>query len=116
MVHEIPPEWIEAVGVVAFQPTAQSYRCDVPHTLMALTDIDLPRRNEGVTLDANGFGRARMVRILEGIRDDEALPPIYVEPADPGQRRYRLRAGFHRFYASLSCGFSHIPVDIVERL
>jgi hypothetical protein len=45
-----------------------------------------------------------------------AMPPIEVEKADPGQRPYRLRAGFHRFYASFTVGFSHVPAEIVERL
>jgi hypothetical protein len=84
--------------------------------MMAIGDIEPPMRNEGVTLDANGFGRDRMLSILAGIRDGDALPPIDIETADPGQRPFRLRGGFHRFFAAVDLGFSHIPADIVERL
>jgi hypothetical protein len=87
-----------------------------PPPLIAMAHIGPPKRNEGVILDANGFGRDRMIKILAGIRDGDALPPIDVEKADPGQRPYRLRGGFHRFYDSFDLGFSHIPADIVERL
>jgi hypothetical protein len=114
--HTIPPEWIAAAGLKDFVPAASAFRCDLPHQLMAISIIEPPMRNEGVTLDANGFNRERMLTILNGIRANDALPPIDVETADPSQRPYRLRGGFHRFYASMACGFTHIPVDVVPRL
>ena len=73
-------------------------------------------RNEGVTLDENGFRRDRMMKILCGIRDGDSIPAICIELADPGQRRYRVRGGFHRYYASVTAGFSHVPSNIVDRL
>lgn len=79
-----------------------------------IADIEPPLRT--VPLDANGFVHDRMVRILVGLRVGDALPPIFVEVADPGQRPYRLRCGVHRYYASRIFGFTHIPVDIVPRL
>jgi hypothetical protein len=115
MDHTIPSHWMAEAGMQSFVPKTQSFRCDEQHVLMAVVDIETPHRREGVTLDANGFGRERMLYILRGIRDGDPLPPIEVEIADPGQRPYRLRGGFHRFYASLTCRFSHIPVDIVPR-
>jgi hypothetical protein len=114
--HTIPSEWIAAAGLKDFKSAASAFRCDLPHQLMAISAIGLPMRAEGVTLDANGFNRERMLKILSGIRANDPLPPIDVEIADPGQRPYRLRGGFHRFYASMTCGFTHIPVDVVPRL
>jgi hypothetical protein len=96
---------------VAIQP---SFRCTAPHVLIALADIERVVRT--VALDANGFCRKRMMRILVGIRDDDAIPPIYVEKAHPDQRPYRLREGVHRLYASITLGFSHAPAEIIERL
>lgn len=116
VIHVVPRAWIKAAGLQEFMPAMPAFRCDRPYELAAIADIELPMRNEGVTLDANGFNRDRMMRILMGIRVGDALPPIDVEASDPGQRPYRLRVGFHRFYASLTCRFSHIPVDIVPRL
>jgi hypothetical protein len=116
VIHRIPAEWLEEVGLQNLIVTGQGFRCEVPHVLIAIIDIEPPTRNEGVTLDANGFSHDRMTRILRGILDGDALPPINVEAADPGQRPYRLRGGFHRLYASRTCRFSHIPADIVQRL
>jgi hypothetical protein len=67
-----------------------------------------------VPLDANGFRRDKMMPVLVGIRDGaDIVPPVPVEPIELDQRRmYRLRDGTHRFYASLTLGFSHLPCDI----
>jgi hypothetical protein len=72
--------------------------------------------NSGYPLDANGFCHDRMVRLLTGIRDDVPLPAIYIERADPAQRPYRVRGGVHRYHASLTVGFSHVPAEIVDRI
>jgi hypothetical protein len=112
----IPPAWIAEAGVKDFRPTQRVYRSDDPHECIALSDIEVPLRNSGYPLDANGFHHDRMVSMLSGIRDDVSLPAIEVELADPGQRRYRVRGGVHRYHASLTLGFSHVPAEIVERL
>jgi hypothetical protein len=81
--------------------------------LVALAAIEPILRNEGVTLDANGFRRDRMMKILHGIRLGESIPPIEVEVTDGQRGMYRLRDGFHRYYASLYLGFEAVPADIV---
>jgi hypothetical protein len=73
----------ETMAKSAIQP---SFRCTAPHVLIALADIERVVRT--VALDANGFCRKRMMRILVGIRDDDAIPPIYIEKAHPDQRPY----------------------------
>jgi len=112
----IPPEWIVEAQVQNFKPTRPGFRCDAGHVLAALTDIEVPLRNSGHPLDANGFSHDRMVRLLTGIRDDVSLPAIYIERADPGQRPYRVREGVHRYHASVTLGFSHVPVEVVARM
>jgi hypothetical protein len=114
----IQDEWIAEAEMLAFQatPTQPSFRCDADHRLIALTEIEVPLRSSGYPLDANGFRHDRMVRILVAIRDNVSLPPIEIEHADPGQRKFRVRAGVHRYHASARLGFTHIPADIVERL
>jgi hypothetical protein len=114
--HSVPLDWLLQAGVTDLRPLRRSFRCEVDHTLVALDDIERPMRRPDIVLDANGFGRDRMMRILLGIRADDALPPIEIERADPGQRPFRLRAGFHRYYASIALGFPLIPVEIVPRL
>ena len=115
MNHYIPSEWILEAGLQSFEPSASGYHCDVPHTLVALEEIKPARRNEGVTLDSNGFNRERMMRVLTGIRHGEPIPPILVWPAETGPWRFELRDGFHRFYAAQTLKFSHVPADIIER-
>ena len=41
-----------------------------------------------------------------------ALPPVLVEPLPISVAfHYRLVNGFHRFYASVHVGYTHIPVE-----
>lgn len=114
----VPTEWLDEAGVRNFTPAPGqlSFRFDTPEAVpVLLADIETPLRSDGHPLDANGFDHKRMVSILVGIKDNVALPPIYIELADPGQRKYRLRGGVHRYHASLTLGFSHVPAEIVER-
>jgi hypothetical protein len=54
------------------------------------------------------------VRIRDGA---DIVPPVPVVPIELlGQRRiYRLRDGMHRFYASLTLGFTHRPAKFSNR-
>ena len=114
----VPAEWLAEARVQSFRPApAQlSFRCDERHQLVALTDIERPTRRSDHPLDANGFRRERMVRILAGIRDNVSLPAIFIENGEPGRQFYRVRCGVHRYHASLTLGFSHVPAEFVERL
>jgi hypothetical protein len=112
MAHVMPAAWMVEAELGAFVPSSPSFVCIVPHLLLELKSMELPMRNEGIVLDQNGFRRDRMMLILSGIRNGDPIPPISVEACN-GVKRYRLRDGFHRFYASVACGFSHIPVEIV---
>jgi hypothetical protein len=109
----IPAEWLAQAGAQNFRPARRAYRCDDPHECIALADIEAPLRQSGFPLDANGFRHDRMVRILTGIRDNVSLPAIYIERGD--QRLYRVREGVHRYHASLTLGFSHVPAEIIPR-
>jgi hypothetical protein len=111
----VPAEWIAEAGLQDFKPTRCGFHCVVDHELIALADIEPPIRNADRPLDANGFRHDRMLKILVGIRRDDAIPPIPIEIADPGQRRYRVRDGVHRYWASVTVGFTHIPAEVAER-
>jgi hypothetical protein len=112
--HQVPPEWIAQAGLTGFIPSRSGFRCNDAHTLIALADIEPPLRDPGVTLDANGFNRDRMMRILEGIRDDASMPPILVWETGRPPHRYVLRDGVHRYWASFAIGFTHVPCNIGE--
>ncbi len=114
--HEIPKEWMAEARLLNFEPSEPTYRCSSPHQLVALSDIEPPARFHHVQLDVNGFDQIRTLRILTGISNGDAIPPIQIEQSDSARKPYRLRHGFHRYYASLAAGFSHVPVEIVDRL
>jgi hypothetical protein len=109
---EIPTEWLCETGVLNFVPMRPGFRCTEPHVLIALRDIEPAIRT--VPLDGNGFAHDRLMRILVGIRVCCALPPIPVERIEGAAHQYRLRGGVHRFYASRTLRFSHIPAEIGE--
>jgi hypothetical protein len=111
---EIPPEWLAEAGLNNFVATSSGFKCSAPHVLIPLADIERVVRDR--PLDANGFCHDRMIRVLVGVRDGaDILPPVPVECIELNQRRmHRLRDGTHRFYASLTLGFSHLPCEICE--
>jgi hypothetical protein len=112
----IPPEWLVEAGVQSFKPTRPGFRCDDPdHRLFALADIEPPVRFSGYPLSANGFDHDRMVRLLTGIRGGVALPHILIEAAEGGDRQYRVHQGLHRYHASRTLGFSHVPAEVIDR-
>lgn len=116
----IPSEWLVEAGVHDFQPTPSrlAFRCDhADHKLFALADIEPPLRFSDHPLSLNGFDHDRMFRLLTGIRDDVALPHILIEVIEtpaPGGHSYRVRQGVHRYHASRTLGFSHVPAEIID--
>jgi hypothetical protein len=82
----IPVEWMAEAGVQGFRPppAQRGFRCDDEHQLVALCDIERPTRRSDYPLDANGFRRERMLRILAGIRDNFRFPPSVSNVLIPG--------------------------------
>ena len=123
---DIPDEWWEEAGMVGFIPASVSYSAmlppypfdadlpDLPSSLVALADIkplirDL-KRVPGAPLFAS---KERLVRILQGIRENVELPPVHVtDEAEAGGYRYNLHSGLHRFYACAAVKFTHIRAVI----
>jgi len=109
---EIPPEWLAEVGLQNFKPVQSSIRCAIPHALIALDQIQ--RFVREIPIDTNGFRRIKMIPVLERIRDDVPFSePIYVA-RQAGQWPYFLRDGVHRYYASLTLGFTHVPAEVID--
>ena len=127
---DIPDAWWEASGAASFvlstpafaaQPgvtklwdhytsqseqTIQSKHC--PTQLIALLYVAPPKRDPG----AGWFEAVRMIRILQAMCTEIALPPIEVWRGVPGDARLIPRDGFHRFYASVALGFPMLPVAV----
>lgn len=99
--------------MAGFHSKRSAYRAssapDWPTIIIPVSEVQPPARNEGI----RWFDEDRMLRVLKGICSDDVLPPIEVdEPQGHSSHRYRLRDGFHRFYASIAAGFSCLPVSV----
>jgi hypothetical protein len=112
---EIPDSWWADAGMAAFCPGAPSYRSTPDAVLVPLREVEPPFRRPEVMHDGQGFGRARMIRVLSAMVTGAEMPPVPVvalpsadDPASPFA--YRVCDGFHRFYASVAAGFEKLPV------
>ena len=112
---EIHDDWWTEAGMSGFVPKSPAYDADAPTHGVAATvpvgEVTAPRRDPGV----QWFGHDRMVSILRGLASGDRMPRIPVYEAPQDCRRYRPCDGFHRFYASIAAGFTHLPVEIVPR-
>jgi hypothetical protein len=114
---EIPDAWIAEAGMDRFTPTASAYRSNAEAVLVRLVEIEPPHRVPECIKDARGFDHARLVSVLRGIALGEQIEavPLCALPDNfpPAPYRYRVRDGFHRFYASIAAGFEYLPGKIV---
>ena len=85
--------------------------------LVPLQTILPPPRFPTTPKDWHGFERTRLVSLLKGIATGAEIEPVPLLelPQDDVWRmpyRYRVRDGFHRFYASIATGFECLPAEI----
>jgi hypothetical protein len=101
--------WIES-GMVRFRRRGLSYPCSQIVEMLAVSAIEPPVRNAGTPF----FDEQRLRAVLRALSTGDALPPISVYVAARGQHRYRVRDGFHRYYASAAAGYPFIPISVAE--
>jgi hypothetical protein len=113
---EIPDEWIAESGLIGFTPARTAYLSDPGAPLIALTQIEPLPRFFSTPKDHDGFDRQRLTGVLKGIVAGHIIPPVpmsmFEAPEDDFSRnpyQYRVLNGFHRYYASIAAGFSHLP-------
>ena len=115
---EIPDDWWTEAGMTSFKPSGSAYRSTVAAKLVPLREIEPPFRFPERPLCWRGFDRARLISVLSGfVADAEIEPvPLFALPPlefwEPAPFRYRVKDGFHRFYASVAAGFGCLPVTI----
>ena len=114
MDYTIPEDWLTFCEVASWSRQTDYYVYPQGRTveILALADIEPPQRDDGMA----PFKKFKMVPVLMAFLSPEcSLPPVVVEPlAEGSSYRYKLANGFHRFYASLHVGYTHIPADIRE--
>ena len=102
---EIPDAWLNEAGMDGFTRSAPAYRSTTAAVPVPLREIEPPYRTP--EKDWAASTRARLISVLKGIvtgAEMEPVPLLKLPPGDfPAARyRYRVRNGFHRFYASIA--------------
>jgi hypothetical protein len=110
---KIPDEWEEWLvrsGLAGKSLVNDHFVSNAAEKVLDIREICSPIRNPGVTW----FHEGNMLPILTGIASNESIQAIEVDRPPQGPLPYRVRDGFHRYYASVLLGFRRIPVKIVE--
>jgi hypothetical protein len=115
---EIPDDWLIDAGAVGFIPTTTAYRSSSDAVLVPLAVIEPPYRLLTVTKDWRGFDRTRFISVLKGIVTAAEIEPVPllelpVFEFAPNTYRFRVRNGFHRFYASIVARFECLAAVVV---
>ncbi|WP_081337674.1 hypothetical protein [Burkholderia pseudomultivorans] len=101
-------------GMADFLP-ASSAPASTGGEIIAIDLIDSPRRNVGTPNfdkpDPDRPGVIRSTSILDAVRDGIPLPPLSVYKR-PGEVRYELLAGFHRYHLFAALGYTHVYAEV----
>lgn len=117
---EIPDGWLADAGIDGFIPTASAYRSTAEATPVPLREIEPPYRTSQTPKDWCGFDRTRFVAVMNGIVTGAEIEPVPLIELPAGDfpflapYRYRVRDGFHRFYASIAAHFDCLPATILK--
>jgi hypothetical protein len=109
---EIPDEWWAFAEMNTFTPGGGGYY-PPPWTsdfeVAPITDIEPPMRDNSVP----PFKKYKLVPVLFAFQSPEcALPPVEVFLASEGRYRFKVRNGYHRYYASIAAGFTKLPIVV----
>lgn len=105
-------DWLERSGLAGGSLVNDHFESKGAEKLLEIQQIRSPVRSSGVTW----FHENNMLPILRGIAQAESIPPIDVDKPPEGLPPYRVRDGFHRYYASVLLGFRRIPVRVIDYL
>ena len=103
-------QWLVRSGLAGRSLDNDHFTSSCAKTILDIQEICPPVRNPGVTC----FEEDKMLRILKGIASNASLPPIQVDCPPQAPLRYRVRDGFHRYYATVLLGFRRIPADVLD--
>jgi hypothetical protein len=115
---EIPDDWLHATGMTGFAASGDAFRSHPDAVLLPLTEIEPPFRMIDYPKDFRGFDRARLISVFEGIAAGAVIEPVPVATLPRGvfpfsePFKYRVRDGYHRFYASIAAGFRFLPAVV----
>jgi len=114
--HGIPFEicdaWLITAGALGVRLSGEAFAASSdpawPTQIVPLAEVAAPLREGGVI----SFVDWRMTRVLRAMMQGVSLPPLIADTlAQPNRFRYRVCAGFHRFYASAALGLPAVPLS-----
>ena len=112
---EIPDDWWSFAGMDAFTQRGGGFypyqQCagTVDIEVVPLTDVEPPLRDPGIS----PFKKCKLVPVLFALLSPEGiLPPVEVFLAPSGAYRFKVRNGYHRYYASVAVGFTKLPIVV----
>jgi hypothetical protein len=109
----IPDDWWQFCDMENFRPATTFYlysQRDVGVHTVPIAEVRPPERDAGVV----GFHKNRLAPILLAFTSDRcAVPAVPVrELAGSDPYRYEVFDGYHRYYASITAGYTRLPVII----
>ncbi len=79
--------------------------------VVSISVVEPPLRNSGIP----PFKKYKLVPILMAFTSPECeLPPVEVQLHESDTYKYKVKNGYHRFYASLAVGYTMLPVIVTE--
>ncbi len=110
---ELEDEWWSFCEMESFNPESPYYPYDSSNPIVEIVGIESvkpPTRHP----DVSPFKIYKMVPVLMAFTSPEcALPAVPVKRIHPsGDYSLELTNGFHRYYASVAVGYTHLPVTI----
>ena len=118
---ELPDDWLVEAGFTGFVASTPAFRSRADAILVPIHEIEPPARARSAPLNWRGFDRARLVRVLEEIVAGDEIEPVPLMKLTPGNLcvpvhyGYRVRNGFHRFYASVVARFECLPAEVLTK-
>jgi hypothetical protein len=118
---ELPEEWWQEAGMVGAVVRGKSYQPDLsvfPKRSVYFVPLGRVRPvrrqfSHGVfnnDLETGLTAKERVIAILRGFLAGNAIPPVEVVELPPSHDfGYELTHGAHRFYCSLTAGFTEVP-------
>ncbi|MGH8488341.1 MAG: hypothetical protein ACREXS_05600 [Gammaproteobacteria bacterium] len=112
---EISDEWWSFAEMESFRPVGGGFYpyspvCANLVEVVSLSVVEPPKHDVGVPR----FKKYKMVPVLLAFQSPEcALPPVEVVRLSESPRyQFRVRNGYHRFYASVAVGYHSLPVVV----
>lgn len=124
---EIPDDWWVRSGAAGYKATETCFRYHSAPSTVATCIAELATvapmlRRPGVNRNAFGFRadgldgeEGGMMGVLKAIVSGTSLPTVQVSKTRTSAEGFgfKVRNGFHRFYASHALGFTHLPCGLV---